>query len=202
MLVLMSTMYRGVEQKLKVAEEKKMELSTLLKRRDEMLQELATTINELEEKFGENELLIEMQKNELKEQSTILREMHVALRLKRGSKCCDLHDDFFFCAESSQEFWILRKYQRNLVLVTKPHIREIIKAAMEAGLVSENIGKCAVKCLIPQHDCADGFYKALLVKVDESPEALKLFLEMVQERLKESKPCQQLCNKMLAELSN
>ena len=184
--------------KLESAESKIMKLITELEQRTNKLQTLATTINTLKEATEENERQMEMQQNELKQQRTALRELCTALG---ALEFCDSSLTTGATAgENSQAFWVLRKHQRNLVIITRPYRQQMIKAAVEEGLVSENIGKCALKCSIPNHDCVDEFYKALLVRVGESPEALEAFLYLMQQKLKKSRPCCQLFNKMLDEI--
>ena len=201
--LLMATLYRNVERQLKLAQHKITELNAELENRDEKLQMLITTVTTLKRASEENERRMEMQQNELKQQRTALRELFTAQKMKGGLGFCD----YYFTAsatagENSRAFWVLRKHQRNLVMLSRPYTKQIIEAAMEKGLVSENIGKCAVKCSIPNHDCMDGFYKALLVRVGESPDVLEAFLYLMQQKLKESQPCCQLFSKMLDEISN
>lgn len=200
MLVLMAKMYQSMEQKLRAAEEKNTKLTALLEKRTEMLRKFGKTIATLEEEFGDNERQLEMQRSELKEQYAILREMHTALLMKTDGKCWEIHhklSELGLPGENCQQFWVFRKHKQNLVILTKPHIQEIIKAATEAGLVSESVGKCATKCPFPNHDCTTEFYKALQVKIGESPDTLKIFLQLVQDKCKESQPCLQFIHKKI-----
>ena len=197
----MSTLYHGMEKKLKTAEDKIKELTALLQKRNEAVHKLATTVNELSEVTDENERRLEMQQHELKELRAILREMFIAQEMKRGANVCNVYFGAGARAgETSREFWVLRKNRRNLSIITQPHIQKIIRAASEAHLVSENIGKCATKCPTPGHDCTEGFYKALQVKVGEAPHTLKAFLLLMQEKLEDSESLQLLCSQMLAEI--
>jgi hypothetical protein len=202
--LLMSTLYHGMGKKLKTAEDKIKELTALLQKRNEAVQKLATTVNELSEVTDENERRLEMQQHELKELRAILREMFIAQEMKRGASFSNVCNVYFGtgarAGEMSQEFWVLRKNRRNLCIITQPHIQQIIRAALEACLVSENIGKCATKCPTPGHDCTEGFYKALQVKVGEAPHTLKVFLLLIQEKIKDSESLQLLCSRMLAEI--
>lgn len=199
-LVLMSALYHGMERRLKSAENTIKELKALLQKRNENLQTLVTTINGLQEMTEENERRLEMQRNQLKEQYTVLREMLLAMRMK-GSRFSHVYlKSGTNPGEISQEFWVLRKHRGNLITVTKPYIRQVIKMALEAGLISENVGKCATKCPTLGHNCADEFYKALQVRVGEAPHALKQFLLLIQQRLKDSQPCQRLCSMILEEI--
>jgi hypothetical protein len=195
--LLMSALYHGMEKKLKTEESRNRELTAQLQKRDEKLHKLVTTIHELKEVTEDNERRIEMQRNELKEQHAILCEMSIALGLKSGASFSHM---YFNAGETPREFWVLRRNKQNLIIITKPHIQQIIRAALEARFVSENIGKCATKCPTAGHNCAEEFYKALQVKVGESPHTLKAFLLLMQEKLKESESLQKLCSKMLAEI--
>ena len=195
-LLVMSVLYHVMEEKLKAAESKIKELTAQLRKRDDKLRTLVTTINELKEMTDENERRIELQRNELKEQHAILQEMFLALGMKKGASFSHICNTFFGAGEASREFWVLRKYRRNLIIITNPHIQQIIEIALQARLVSENIGKRATV----GHNCAEGFYKALQVKVGEEPHVLKEFLLLMQEKLKESQSLQKLCSRMLAEI--
>ena len=195
--LLMSALYHGMEKKLKTEESRNRELTAQLQKRDEKLHKLVTTIHELKEVTEDNERRIEMQRNELKEQHAILCEMSIALGLKSGASFSHM---YFNAGETPREFWVLRRNKQNLIIITKPHIQQIIRAALEARFVSENIGKCATKCPTAGHNCAEEFYKALQVKVGEAPHTLKAFLLLMQEKLKESESLQKLCSKMLAEI--
>jgi hypothetical protein len=204
MFLLMSSLYHGVENQLKMARCKIMELTAQLQNRDERLRKLVASIDELKKVTDENERRIELQRNELKEQCAILREMFIALEAKRGPCFSRICDSYFGAgaADTSREFWILRKYRHNLIIITKPYIQLIIMEAWKADLISEHVAKCATKCPTTHHDCTDGFYKALQVKVGEAPHTLKPFLLRIQEKLKDSRPCQQLCKRMLLEIGN
>lgn len=202
LLVLLSASYRTMAQELKttkselsVAHRENMKLTKLLHKRDETVQKLVKSMNMLKEKFEENDLCLELQRNELKEQEFVLFEMQTMLQIERGV--------YFFQIDANKALkllWVFRKHKQNLYMITKSCIREIIRIALEADLVSENVGRCAVKCYIPNHDCADGFYKALQVKIDESPDALELFLRLIQEKLKDCQKCRGLCSNILDDI--
>lgn len=196
LLVLMSTLYRGMEMKLSVAETEIQHLKTLLEMRNEMLESLVVTVEKLEEETKENERRLELQNNELREQHAMLQEMHVLqkeLGVSSISGACLRVNKF------SKEFWILRKHRPNLVVVTKPYIQHIIDESVKAGLVSENIGQCGTNCRLPGHDCSDGFYKALQMKVSETPHVLESFIFLMQ-KLHLSSGCEKLCSAILGEV--
>lgn len=188
--MLMSTLYHGMEMKLRVAETKIKHLTTLLQMRNEMLESLVVAVEKLEEETKENERRLELQNNELREQHAMLQEMHV---LQKESGVSSISDSYLRVNKFSKEFWILRKHRPNLVVVTKPYIQSIIKESVKAGLVSENIGQ------LPGHDCSDGFYKALQMKVSETPHILESFIFLMQ-KLNLSSGCQKLCSAMLGEV--
>ena len=192
-------MYYGVVNKLRSAQQQIVELNLELQKRDEKLDTLITTIEVLKQQTDANERRMERQRHELKEQNTALREMYMALRMRMAPLgFCDAHLLVEATeGENSKAFWVLRKHQRSLVATTKPHIQQIIKLSVESGLISKTIGEYAENCETP-HDCTDGFYKALLVKVGESPEALRAFLDLMQAKLKTN--CR-IFDKMLNELS-
>ena len=195
--MLISTLYRGMEMKLRFAESKIKQLTTLLQTRDEMLQSLVMEIDKLKEETEENERRLEFQRNELKEQYAVLQEMFVVLRAREegifGKSAVMGANEF------SKEFWILRKHRPSLVVLTKPYIDQIITESVKAGLVSENIGQCGSNCQLSGHDCSDGFYKALQVKVNETPHTLESFIILIQ-KLQLSNGCKKLCGTMLGEL--
>lgn len=181
---------------MKSAETKIKQLTALLKMRDEKLQSLVTTINKLEEVTKENEMRLEHQRHELNEQNAVLQEVFVVLKEFGISS---IGGPYLRSNGLSQEFWVLRKNLPNLVVVTKPYIHQIIGKSVGAGLISENVGQCATKCPFSGHDCTDGFYKALQMKVRETPHALEGFLLLVQN-LQVSGNVQQLCSTMLKEM--
>ena len=186
-----------MEMKLRFAETKIKHLTTLLQMRTEMLQSLVMEIDKLKEETEENERRLEFQRNELKEQCAVLQEMFVVLRDREEgvlSKSAVMRANQF-----PKEFWILRKHRHSLVVVTKPYIDQIITESVKAGLVSENIGQCGTNCQLPGHDCSDGFYKALQVKVNEMPRTLESFILLMQ-KLQLSNGCEKLCSTMLGEM--
>lgn len=201
-----SSMYCSMKEKLVYAEDKlvcaekmNVELTVELKRRDKELGALISTIEMLKEQTVKNEQRMELQRHELKQQNTALREMYMTLKFQTTPiSFCEAHllegvND----GENSRAFWILRKHQPNLILTTRSKIDKIIEIAVESGIVSRNIGRCVQNCPTPHHDCADVFYKALLTKVGELPETLKTFLLLMHERLV---PNCQIFDKMLNEL--
>ena len=198
--LLMSILYHFIEKRIIVTKSKK--LKAQLQNRDERLHKLNRIISELAKITGENERRIEVQQNELKEQYAILREMSIALEMKRGPSFSHVCQSYFGAGASKtpREFWILRKHRQNLNIITKPYIQLVIMEAWKACLVSEHVAMCATKCPTAHHDCTDGFYKALQVKVGEAPHTLKPFLLCLQEKLKDSRPCHQLCTRMLEEI--
>lgn len=156
-------------------------------------------VNALEVKSDQNERRLEFQRNELKQQHVTMQECFIGRQIGVSpSQLCFLPGTTV--RETSKQVWVLRKHQQNLVLLTRPHIREIITIAVEAGFVSENIGKCATDCSLPDHDCAAEFYKALLVRVCEAPHVLENFLQLLLEVLKENESCRHLFTGMLKEI--
>lgn len=195
--MLISTLYRGMEMKLRFAETKIKQLTTLLQMRTEMLQSLVMEIDKLKEETEENERRLEFQRNELKEQYAVLQEMFVVLRAREEgvlSKSVVMGANEF-----PKEFWILRKHRPSLVVVTKPYIDQIITESVKAGFVPGNIGQCGTNCQLPGHDCSDGFYKALQVKVNETPHTLESFI-LLMKKLQLSNGCEKLCSTMLGEM--
>ena len=199
-MILLSCLYKSTQTKLKAYEEKNRELTALLCRRTVKFKSLVKKTDLLVQKFEENEQQLELHKSELKEQQVALAEMQMLLPRNHLLPFVNILVGGLDRDSSSRPLWVFRKHQRNLVVVTRPYIGRIIKAAIEAGLVSKHVGKCAKNCTTMDHDCADRFYKALLKKVSESPEALKEFLQLLQQTLRESQPCCQLCSKILVEV--
>ena len=170
------------------------ELHDKLEKRNVQVKELVNTIDELKEKSEETDQRIEIQQNDLKEQQICMHEFFLSLQLPECVQTPTV-------GKNSKQFWVLRKHQRDLTALTKPNINAIIKASVEAGIVSRNIGRCATKkCSIPNHNCTSGFYKALLVNVSDSPHILKKFLQMMVDKF-EFEPGGQLCLKMLNEVN-
>ena len=198
-LILMSTLYQSMEMKLKSAETKIKELTTLLQMRNEKLRSLVLTIDKLKGVTEENERRLQLQRNELTEQYAVLQEMFVMLKELGIS---NVSGAYLPAKGMSREFWILRKYRPSLVVVTKPYIHQIIRECVEAGLVSEKFSQCACATGCPSsgHECTDQFYKALQLKVSDTPHALECFLLLIQQKMQVSKGCQQLCNTMLEEI--
>ena len=188
-----------MEIKLKSAETKIKELTTLLQMRNEKLRSLVMTIDKLKGVTEENERRLQLQRNELKEQYAVLQEMFVMLKELGISNVSGV---YLHAKEMSREFWILRKYRPSLLIVTKPYIHQIIRECVEAGLVSEKFSQCACPTGCPSsgHDCTDQFYKELQLKVSETPHTLECFLLLIKQKVQVSKGCQQLCNTMLEEM--
>lgn len=172
-----------------------------LEKRNDKLQKLVATIGELKVATDENECRMEMQRNELEEQRAILQEVYTAALQVAGSGTCKYMRHSPLLCEKSQEYWVLYKHRRNLVVITKPFIEDIIFAAWKAGLVSENIHLYATKYSNQGNTCSDIFFKALQVKVREMPQALNEFLQIMQEKLRGSESCQHLRTTMLNELT-
>lgn len=187
--------------KLRAAEHRITELTALLQKRNEMLQSLATIIDTLKERSKDNERNLEIQQHEIQEQDTVLYELNIAQQFEMDTCQMEATCQPAITCKNSRIFWLFRKHKQNLMILTKSRIQEIIKAAMDAGLVSEYIGECATKCQIPNHDCTSGFYKALQVKINKSPDAFKIFLQLIQQKLKDSESCHQLCSKILTEMN-
>ena len=185
--------------KLRAAEDKITELTALLHKRNEMLQSLAEIIDTLKHKSRDNERRLELQQYELQEQSTALEELEIAQQFEVDAS--EITSQPVVTSKHSRVYWVFHSHKQNLAILTKSRIQEVIKAAADAGLVSEYIGECAKKCSIPNHDCTSGFYKALQTTISESPDAFKLFLQLIQQKLKDSKPCNQLCSKILIEMN-
>lgn len=155
---------------------------------------LSKDVVELRQKMHWSERRLEIQRNDLIEQSFSVYELYFTLKMAKGEVCLEIANKL------SRPVMILRKHQRNLIFLTKPHINHIITSASAAGIVSKTIGECAETCSIPNHDCTQGFYKALLVSVDNSADMLERFLRLVMEEV-DSVPCRSLCKRMLQELN-
>ena len=199
-LMYMSSLYRVVLWKLHLAESKVTELTNLLENQTQQLMELIEAVDALREKSRDNERRAELQRHELKEQYITLRELYMALKMKTGENLID-------CAhflpsptagENSRRFWLLRKYHRNLVAAIKPCIDRVIKTSVDAGIVPELV--VGESCTDVDEKCAV-FYRALQVRVGESPQVLDAFLQLIQENFQDSKPCNYLRSKMLSELN-
>ena len=182
----MSTLCRVLESKLNHAE-------TKLERQNECLLKLVETVNTLKEKNKENERRVKMQQHELKEQEAVVRELYVALQMKSNPTLLLQSSTI---TETPKQFRLFRKHSRSLMLITKPCIRQVIKAAVEAGIVPELVvgeyteTSSNTNCTV--------FYKALQMKISESPQTLTIFLQMLQEKFSASKA---LCSTILAELN-
>ena len=199
-LMYMSSLYRVVLWKLHLAESKVTELTNLLENQTQQLMELIEAVDKLREKSRDNERRAELQRHELKEQYITLRELYMALKLKTGENLID-------CAhfwpsptagENSRRFWLLRKYHRNLVAAIKPCIDRVIEASVDAGIVPELV--VGESCTDVDEKCAV-FYRALQVRVGESPQVLDAFLQLIQEKFQDSKPCNYLRSKMSLDTS-
>jgi hypothetical protein len=188
-----------LHRELELYKERVLKLDDMLEKRTGELKKLVHTVEELTERFEKSDQRLEMQQIELIEQKVCMREFCLSLQMIEPSLPSFIQTTT--TGEYCKQFWILRKHQRNLITITKPYIHSIIKASTEAGIVSRNIGKCAIKCSIPNHDCASGFYKALLVRVGKSPHVLRFFLQILLNEF-ETGPCRQLCIRMLDELSD
>ena len=199
---MLMTFCRLLEWKLSLAESKIGELTKLLESRTKQLMKLMEDVDKLRERNKENERRAERQRHELKEQYTALRELYIALQMKKGARMMHIN-----CAlptptegENSKQFWLLRKHRKNLTALIKPHIRQVVEESAMAGIVSELVFEdCTEMCGDPEEQC-DVFYKALQARVGESPDTLDLFVELLQQKMKASKPLHSLCNRMLAEL--
>ena len=183
--------------KLELTENRALHLESLLDKRNIQIEELLDINDELKERCEENDQRIEATQNDLKEHQIVLHEFFQVSKMP-----FELPDIFQEAAATNfpKHLWILRRHQRNLVSITKPHIQKIIKVSSEAGIVSKIIGKCATNCSIPNHDCASGFYRALLVSVGDSPRVLEIFLQMMLDEF-QSEPCSRLCSQMLHEVN-
>ena len=190
---------RVLEKELKLLGNRVSELEDLLNKQTKQMEGLLETIDDIKEKSEEDDQRIEVQHNDMIEQQIALQELFLSLQM--SDKSCG-HPGFKVAnneVDNSKHLWILRRHQRNLVSVTKPFIPRVIKTSEEAGIVSRNVGRCATKCSIPNHDCASGFYKALLVSVGESPRVLEIFLKMMVKEF-DSEPCSRLCSQILDEV--
>ena len=193
--MFMSTLYRVLESKLNHAEtklEEQQERLVKLEQQEEQLLKLVKMVNALKEKNKENERRVEMQQHELKEQEAVVRELYVALQMKNNPTLLLQSSTI---TETPKQFRLFRKHSRNLILITKPCINEVIKASVEAGIVPELVvGESETSS---NTNCTV-FYKALQMKISESPHTLTIFLQMLQEKFTASKA---LCSKILAELN-
>ena len=187
------------KKELGLAKSELMKKETLLQERTKRLCVIVKDIEKMRQISEESVRRIEMQENDLREQSTTVCELYMTLKLKTNATLC-LKDFLQGAMRMSKALIIFRKHQRNLIAVTKPCIEKIITSASEAGIVSKNIKKCANNCSIPNHDCTDMFYKALLVSVGDSPRVLEIFLRVVVQEL-DSEPCRRLCSQILDELN-
>lgn len=165
-----------------------------LEQQEEQLLKLVKMVNALKEKNKENERRVEMQQHELKEQEAVVRELYIALQMKSNPAL--LLQSSTTITEIPKQFRLFRKHSRNLMLITKPCINQVIKASVEAGIVPELVvgeyteTSSNTNCTV--------FYKALQMKISESPHTLTIFLQMLQENFSASKA---LCSKILAELN-
>jgi hypothetical protein len=180
-------------EKLKDAESREADLNGLLENRTNKLQLLMKSIDTLKMKCAKNETQTEIQRNELKDQEALIQELHIALQMMKG----EMH--LLQGVVGSKQFRVLRKHQGNLIAVTKPYIKLIVKVSFEAGLVSENIGKCAGECPGTDHDCTTVFYKALQFRVSESPPVLEKFLRLMLQNFEQSHSCHRLCSQVLCD---
>ena len=188
-----------LEKKLEESENRCFYLGDLLDKRNKQMEELLDTNDELKERCEENDQRLEVQQNDLKEQQIVLQEFFLSLQFSNMPFKAPDNFQVATMGESTKHLWVLRRHQRNLASMTKPLIKRIIRASTEAGIVSKNIGRCASKCSIASHDCASGFYKALLVSVGTSPRVLEIFLQMMLDEF-ESEPCSRLCSQILEEV--
>ena len=189
----MSTLFCVLEWKLSQAE-------ALLERQKERLLKLIEMVNTLKERNKENERRVEMQKHELKEQETRVRELWIALQMKSSSSSLPPHSILLKSSivKETPHFWLFRRHKENLARITKSRIKEIIKASVEAGIVPELVvGECAETSTNAEQSCSM-FYKALQMRISESPHSFAAFLQILRDKLKGSEP---LCSKILAELS-
>jgi hypothetical protein len=198
MIVTLLKEKHTLKKKLEQSEKRCLYLGDLLNKRDKQMEELLDTNDELRERCEENDQRIEVQQNDLKEQQIVLQEFFLSLQFSNMPFKGPDNFQVATMGESTKHLWVLRRHQRNLASITKPLIKKIIRASTEAGIVSKNIGRCACKCSIASHDCASGFYKALLVSVGTSPCVLETFLQMMLDEF-ESEPCSRLCSQMLEE---
>ena len=177
-------------------------LNDKLRERNTQVKELCTIINQLKTTALEHRKQIEFQRNQIGVQQGMLREMYIGFRLmdRDGTQDHVARGIAGKLGGAPREYFILRKYCRSLVNVTKPVIGRVIHAACEAGLVSRDIGACAKKCPGQDHDCTSEFYKALQFTVNQRPTALVQFLHIIQDKVP-SPPCQQLCKTIQAELN-
>lgn len=200
----MSTWCRVLELKLSCAETQLEEQETRLEEQEERLEEqeerllkLVEMVNALEEKNRENERRVELQQHEIKEQEATLHELSIALQMKNGPL---IPYALPGATEGSKPFWLFRQHQRNLAHLTKPCINQVIRASVEAGVVSELVmEECGETRSTPEQS-SSVFYKALQMKISESPQSLAIFLRLLQENSEVSKPCRRLCSNILAEL--
>jgi hypothetical protein len=184
-----------------VYERKLSEAEAAVERQKEKLLKLVEVVNTLKEKNKENERRVEMQQHELMEQETILRELYIALQVKNDSS---LHPCVHLLRrkDTPKEFWLFRKHQRNLLRITEPYINQVIEASVEADIVPEHVvEESSETCSSPDHRCSV-FYKALQMRISESPDIFATFLRILQEQMRDSKPHHtSLCSKILAELN-
>ena len=179
--------------KIQVYRKRELEYKGVIKKQTEKLMELCEMSIKLKHKAEEDDRMLELQSNDLIELKICLYELSLLQSKDRMPVKEELEG-------SSKAFWVLRKHQKNLVMVTRPHIKAIISASSENGIVSENIGKCATNCSIPHHDCVNSFYKALLITVKDSPCILNKFLQLIlQQNI--SKSCNCLLSQIAAEVN-
>ena len=157
-------------------------LNILLEKRSGKLEKLEKMVGVLATKSEENERRIELERNKRKQKQVIMQEIFMKRQLKTGVPLSRLSVlPGTKAGEVSKEFWVLRSHQNNLISTTRSFIYQIIRATAAAGVVSKKVGKCAVNCTIPDHDCAASFYESLLVRVGESPTTLQHFLQLMEK---------------------
>ena len=157
-------------------------LLNLVEKRSSKLEKLEKMVDVLAEKSEQNERQIELERNERKHQQVVIQELYLQRQLNVGVPLSQLSVlPQTKPGELSKEFWVLRSHQENLVCVTRPFICQIIRAAVEAGIVSDTVEKCMDSC--PDRDRVAAFYKALLVRVGESPTILADFLQLMEREL-------------------
>ena len=184
---------RLLQRKLWVHRKRESKLKGQIKRQNQQLKKLIETIDDLKQRVEEDSRMLELQSNDLNELHIYFQELTL-FQGRSGISVAAKGD------EMSKPFWILRKHQRNLEMVTRPHIKSIIRASSEKCIVSKYIGKCASECSIPGHDCACAFYTALLVATQDSPHIIHTFLHlMLQEHF--SEPCHHLFSRILSEVT-
>ena len=163
-------------------------LEFVIRKQNEQLLEMAAMIDELTVSANEDDRRIEVQSNEVRGLQIALEEMSLLSFPPRKE------------SYGGKNLWILRKHERNLIMVTRPYTKIIINESAMIGIVSKNIHKCATECSIPGHDCTSGFYKALMVSVENRANVLQRFLEMIL-RQKRLEPCHRLCSQILSEVN-